>query len=165
MKRLFLKKALSILLVILIGAVLLVFTMRKNQLPAFSFQSTQGEQVDLSVIGKGQNTLVVMFRTNCKFCKTQMTQIHSMVDEFADIKLAFVSKESTEIIDGYRSKIFPSENQHVVFGTASIGDMEDLANDDLAYPYLVWFDETGEEKVRHKGYADPKKILEVIRSN
>ena len=158
--------AISGLVMVLIAAFWLwSITQKQYDLPAISYQTIDGQIKHLNIEAKGSNTLVVMFRSNCGFCGRFSNDLYEISEEFEDINVIYLSRETTGQIRAYQEAMFPHPTNNLQFGSASITDMDMLANDELVYPYLIWFSKQGEVRVRHTGYANPGKILEVINKN
>ena len=132
-------------------------------LPTVSFLDEAKQNRTLKEVGTGRNTLVVIYQKDCEFCKRELTSMNEQVADFAALELVFLSMDSWSEMMTFKAQYFPQSTDNILFGAMAPDQVNMLLGDDaLAYPYFLFFDETGRLKVRHKGLVSVQKILETI---
>ena len=132
-------------------------------LPKVEFLDHSKQNRTLSEVGKGQNTLVVIYQKDCEFCKREITSMNERVADLQELELVFLSMDSWPDMMIFKERYFPQSTDNILFGSINLDQVNALLGEDaLAYPYFLFFDETGRLKVRHKGLVSVQKILETI---
>lgn len=164
------KNILSVTIVLLLAVgiiyqLMIFFQSEKTSLPDVEISTLRNESTSLEEIGNEKDVLVILYRSNCDFCKKETTGIHEIASQFEGIELVFLSKEELPVIRKYKQTYFPTNLDNITFGKTSERTLNELANDDLVYPYILWYNKDKVLRTRRKGMVSPERILQVITAD
>ena len=117
----------------------------------------------LSEIGADKHTIVFIMRSNCDFCKKEVTEVRKHLDEFSNTEVIFLSFEETNVIRGFKQTMLPEERAFITFAKVAQKDVVPVLEEDLVFPYMLWYDKNGIQKAQHRGLFPIARILEVIQ--
>ena len=108
------------ILVLAIGYNLYIYlTPETTDLQKITVNLRDGEK-SLKEIRDGENLLVILYNSNCDFCKKETEDMHSKLDQFEDVNILFLSRESFQTIEKYKAEYFPSKVDYVSFGSTIV---------------------------------------------
>ena len=134
----------------------------KPTIPEISLRLLDESSTSVARVGDGKHTIVFLVRSNCDFCKKEIQQVRKNIDHFKDTELIFISFEDLDVIERFQREHFPDKRSFITFAMASQEEVEQFLEQDLVYPYMLWFDNEGIQKAQHMGLFPISRIIEVI---
>ena len=113
--------------------------------------------------GAGKQTLVFIVRSNCFYCQQELEGLRENYDYFNDTQILFISFEELEVIANFKASCFKAEVPFVSFARAQQSSVSPLLIHGLAFPYLLWYDHDGTQKLQHKGYLPVERIVQAMQ--
>jgi glutaredoxin len=130
-------------------------------IPDISISTTNGVDISLQQLADNEHLIIVLVRSDCDYCKQELEALSNLASEFKETQLLFLSKEDRSTLLRLKQSFFSEEFEYVTFASASENDLERLADNDLAFPYNIWFDKSGRFRTGQKGIVPANRILEV----
>ncbi|GEM_PF-5579917 len=134
-------------------------------IPTFDIRLLNGSISKISEIGKNKHTLVFLYKSDCQYCQQEVRSIRNLIDNFSNTELIFLSFESIQQIQTFKSEFFPEHRPFVTFARTNVEDIEPILEKELGYPYLLWYDDSGSQKNQHRGLFPIERVIEIIASD
>lgn len=131
-------------------------------LPEISLTLLNKNKTTISKIGADKHIILFIIRSNCDYCKRQMRDVRENLDRFDNTEIVFISFESLDVIEGLKNALFPGNYSQLTFAQATRGDVDPYLKEELVYPYMLWYDNNGGQKVQHRGVFPSGRIVEAI---
>lgn len=92
----------------------------------------------------------------------EISHLRDKIDLFESTELIFISFESLEVVERFKNEYLPEKSSFVTFAQGSQTEVEEILEQDLVYPYMLWYDDKGIQKAQHRGVFPISRVIEVI---
>ena len=136
----------------------------KAPLPELMVTSYDSLSLDVQKLAEGKYLVMFLVRSDCGFCKQQIAQVNQYIDEFENTEVVFISFEDFDKIRQIKAKHLPEDRDYIRLASGKKEDFAPILNEDLVYPYMLWYDENNKELGQYRGVFPVTKILEVVEA-
>ncbi|NMM49291.1 peroxiredoxin family protein [Marinigracilibium pacificum] len=133
----------------------------RPSIPDISLILLNNTKTSVSQIGEGKQTVVFLVNSNCDYCKREIGQVRSNLDKLVDTEIVFVLFENLNKIKEFKESFLPEERAFITFAQAKRENVDPFLENELVYPYMLWYDENGMQKVQHRGLYPISKIIDL----
>ncbi|QCK14933.1 peroxiredoxin family protein [Mangrovivirga cuniculi] len=137
----------------------------KPSIPDISLVLLDNKKTSVSSLGDDKHTIVFLVNTQCDYCKKEINELENYIDRFVNTEVIFILFEDLEVIKDFKNSILPQENSFITFAQASREEVKTVLEKELVYPYMLWYDNKGIQKVQHRGLYPIARIIESINNS
>lgn len=133
-----------------------------SSIPNIPLVLIDNTETSISYIGADKHTIIFLVSSQCDYCKKEINEVKKNIDRFVNTELVFISFEELNVISEFKNSIFPVESSFITFAQASREEVSPYLEYELVYPYMIWYDNNGLQKIQHRGLYPIERIIETI---
>ena len=133
----------------------------RPSIPKLELTLLDDQKVELTELSSGKHTVVFLIRTGCDFCKQQMKAVGDQLPNNANVDFIFVAFEDIPAIEVLKREHLPIEDEALFFAQGQKTQFEGVLEEELVFPYMLWYDEGGTKLGQYRGVFPVSRILEV----
>ncbi|MCX2742260.1 hypothetical protein OO013_00205 [Mangrovivirga sp. M17] len=137
----------------------------KPSIPNISLVLLDNTITSVASLGDNKHTIVFLINSQCDYCKMEIGEVKNYMDSFVNTEVVFVLFEELEVIKDLKKSVFPEESSSITFAQAKKEEVNPFLEKELVYPYMLWYDDNGIQKVQHRGLYPIERIVDSINNN
>ncbi len=134
----------------------------KSEIPKIPIQMLGGGDHTLKSIGKGNNMIVFLIRSDCDYCKQQLRALSQNLGSMGSIETLILSFEENAVMEEIKKAYFTDDYPNLHFGKIERSLIEPILKYELVFPYFIWFNEKGKLQSQRQGVVPIDLVVQAV---